>query len=206
MDVSSLKVSADRYELPPTPPSEVFDARFGSGRFVETYSTEKGKSSEYIINIQSSTYPVSLQYDIVVAGKTVIASEMSDGKSITNTILNGRGVIRITNPSVSSIKVKVVDGVDIPKNFALSQNYPNPFNPVTRFSVDIAKNENVEITVFDILGHKITTLLSGQQEAGSKSIEWDGKDSHGVSSPSGMYFVRMTAGDFSEVRKIMLLK
>ncbi len=206
IDENSLKVPIERYELPPMPPTEVFDVRFGSGRSVEAYSSEKGKSNEYTVNLQASAYPVTLQYNVVAVGKSIVVSEMSEGKSISNTILNGNGVISVTNPSVSSIKVKVVDDLGTPKKFALSQNYPNPFNPVTRFSVDVPNSANVEISVFDILGHKIATLLSGQQEAGSKSIEWDGKDSHGVSSPSGMYFVRMNAGDFSEVRKIMLLK
>jgi len=60
--------------------------------------------------------------------------------------------------------------------------------------------------VFDILGRKVATLISGELQAGYKTIEWDGRDFNGNASTTGMYFVRMTAGDFSEVQKIMLLK
>jgi flagellar hook assembly protein FlgD len=64
----------------------------------------------------------------------------------------------------------------------------------------------VDITVYDVLGRRITTLMSGEQEAGYHIMEWDSKDSHGLAVPSGMYMVRMTAADFSAVRKVMLMK
>ncbi|TAK52573.1 MAG: T9SS type A sorting domain-containing protein, partial [Bacteroidetes bacterium] len=204
-DAKSLNVSLDRYELPPTPPTGAFDARFTSNRNVEVYSDEAGTANEYTIRIQSSSYPVVIQYNVTTKNKSLVVSEVVEGKSVTNTIINGRGVIRITNPSVSSLKLKVVDGLT-PDKFALSQNYPNPFNPVTRFAVDLAATGEVDIAVYDILGRKVATLLTGQHDAGTYNIEWDGKDYQGISSPSGMYFVRMNAGDFSEVRKIMLLK
>ena len=108
------------------------------------------------------------------------------------------------------VVLKLTDGMGIPHEFALSQNYPNPFNPVTRFSVDLPKLSEVDVTVYDLLGQKIATLLTGQQEAGYHTIEWDSKDSHGLTVPSGMYVVRMSAGgstnEFTGVRKIMLLK
>jgi flagellar hook assembly protein FlgD len=94
----------------------------------------------------------------------------------------------------------------VPKEFALSQNYPNPFNPTTHFSVDIPRSSAVDVTVYDVLGRKITTLMSGEQEAGYHIMEWDSKDSHGLTVPSGVYMVRMTAGDFNAVKKIMLMK
>lgn len=206
-NASLLKVPLDRYEMPPLPMEEAFDVRFASNRSVETYTNEANKVVEYTIQIQSNSYPVALQYNIVDKEKSLVISENNNGgKSLSNTTLNGRGVIRITNPSVTSVKVRIIDNAGLPKDFALSQNYPNPFNPVTRFSVDLPTYSNVDISVYDILGHKITTLMSGQHDAGSVTIEWDGKDGQGISSPSGVYFVRMTAGSFSEVRKIMLLK
>ncbi len=204
---SLLKVPADRYELPPLPMVEAFDARFSSNKAVETYSSEAGKVTEYTIHIQSNAYPVALQYNIVDKSKSLVISENGNaGKSLSNSVLSGQGVIRLTNPAVTSVKVRVIDNGGKPTVYALSQNYPNPFNPVTRFSVDIPSYSDVTVTVFDILGHKVATLLSGQHDAGTMTIEWDGKDQQGVSASSGVYFVRMSAGNFSEVRKIMLLK
>jgi flagellar hook assembly protein FlgD len=109
---------------------------------------------------------------------------------------------------VKTVVVTLNDKANVPKVFALSQNYPNPFNPVTHFSVDVPRTSEVEIAVFDLLGRKITTLLTGEQPAGSIGIEWDGRDGNSLSVPSGVYFVRMNAkaDGFSTVRKIMLMK
>ncbi len=205
-DKNALKVPVETFELPPVPPQGAFDARFASNRTVETYTNENGKVEEYVIKIQSTSYPVVLQWNVTSKGKSIVISDNGEGKNLGATILNGNGTVRITNPAVSSIKVKVVDDLGLPKEYALGQNYPNPFNPVTRFNVAVPQTGEVEISVFDILGRKVSTIISGELEAGYKTIEWDGRDFNGNSSPTGMYFVRMTAGDFSEVQKIMLLK
>jgi flagellar hook assembly protein FlgD len=102
--------------------------------------------------------------------------------------------------------VLTLANVDLPKVYALGQNYPNPFNPSTTFNVDIPKISDVNIKVYDVLGREITTLLSGQQPAGSLKVKWDGLDAHGFAAPTGIYFVKMTAGEFSDSRKIMLMK
>ena len=130
-----------------------------------------------------------------------------EGKvSQTLGIIEGTGKVTITDASVNKLVLKVSEGLAVPKEFALSQNYPNPFNPTTHFSVELPRASEVDITVYDVLGRKITALMSGEQEAGYHIMEWDSKDSHGMTVPSGMYMVRMTAGDFTAVRKIMLMK
>ena len=121
-------------------------------------------------------------------------------------IMEGSGKVTISDAAVSKLILKLTDAPAVPKAFALSQNYPNPFNPVTHFSVEIPRASVVDVTVYDVLGRKITTLLTGDQEAGYHLMEWDSKDSHGLNVPSGMYMVRMTAGEFNAVRKIMLMK
>jgi flagellar hook assembly protein FlgD len=121
-------------------------------------------------------------------------------------VIDGSGKVTITDANVTKLVLKLTEGLAVPKVFALSQNYPNPFNPTTHFSVDVPRAAAVDITVYDVLGRKIVTLMSGEQEAGYHVMEWDSKDGHGMTVPSGMYMVRMTAGDFSAVRKIMLMK
>ncbi len=90
---------------------------------------------------------------------------------------------------------------EIPLEFSLSANYPNPFNPVTKFRFGLPENSNVKIAVFDILGKQISILVNGEFEAGFYNIAWDGS-----SHPSGVYFYRLEAGDFTETKKMILLK
>jgi hypothetical protein len=207
---SALQGNISDYELPPSSPQLGFDARFTSGRMVETYpaSLDKGQVYQYPIQIQSTSYPVTIHWDLRGTSTQKIVLQSADGKNLA--ILDGSGKVTLTDAAVKRVVLKLTDGMGIPHEFALSQNYPNPFNPVTRFSVDLPKLSEVDVTVYDLLGQKIATLLTGQQEAGYHTIEWDSKDSHGLTVPSGMYVVRMSAGgstnEFTGVRKIMLLK
>jgi hypothetical protein len=94
----------------------------------------------------------------------------------------------------------------LPTEFALAQNYPNPFNPTTEISFDLPRNSHVELNVFNILGQRVANLVSGEMDAGSHQISWDGTDSDGGSVASGIYFYRISADDFSSSKKMMLLK
>jgi hypothetical protein len=90
---------------------------------------------------------------------------------------------------------------EIPNEFSLSQNYPNPFNPMTKIKFDINKTSNVNITVFDVLGRHITTLVDDRLSAGSYETQWDA-----TNMPSGTYFYRLETDDFTETKKMILVK
>jgi len=94
----------------------------------------------------------------------------------------------------------------LPKEFGLGQNAPNPFNPSTSISYDLPKACNVQLEIYNVLGQEVKTLISGYQEAGSQSIIWDGTNHAGNSVASGVYFYRISAGDFSATKKMMMLK
>ncbi len=98
------------------------------------------------------------------------------------------------------------DSSTLPHGVALHQNYPNPFNTGTVISYDLPTRSHVEVTIFNILGRTVTTLLSGLQPAGSHSVEWNGTDNHGHVVSSGTYLYQITADDFVETRKMVLLK
>jgi hypothetical protein len=198
------------YELPPAPPAGSFDARFASQQMVETYpsSIEAGKEYQYIINFQSASYPVTVNWNITKQpeGRTLVLTDGING-TIINSPMTGTGSIRITNASVKTLIVKLGEDVPaIPKEFALSRNYPNPFNPTTRFVVEMPKSADVEVTVYDILGQRIATLLSGEQAAGYHTVEWNGTNQAGLNVPSGTYFIRMISENFTGVQKVMLIK
>ncbi|MEW5922827.1 MAG: S8 family serine peptidase [Candidatus Zixiibacteriota bacterium] len=94
----------------------------------------------------------------------------------------------------------------LPESFSLSQNYPNPFNPATTIEYALPQKTHVDISVYNILGQNITTLIDEIQSAGRYSTVWNGRDRQGRMSPSGIYFYRIKAGDYDESRKMLLLK
>jgi hypothetical protein len=89
----------------------------------------------------------------------------------------------------------------VPYKYALNQNYPNPFNPVTRITFDIPENVFVSLKVYDILGREVSNLVNENMQPGSYNITFDG-----ANLISGVYFYKITAGKYSDVRKMMLIK
>lgn len=90
---------------------------------------------------------------------------------------------------------------EVPKKFELSQNYPNPFNPVTNIKFALPKSGNTNLKIYDIMGREVMTMFNGFMEAGYYNADLDAS----VLS-SGMYFYKLVSGDFSEVRKMTLIK
>jgi len=99
-----------------------------------------------------------------------------------------------------------VDGDQLPTVYALHQNYPNPFNPVTNLSYDLPEDAMVNITVFDMMGRVVRTLVNGQQSAGYKSLQWNATNNSGQPISAGQYINTIQAGEFSQTRKMILLK
>ncbi|MBU8920688.1 MAG: T9SS type A sorting domain-containing protein [Bacteroidales bacterium] len=94
----------------------------------------------------------------------------------------------------------------LPEQYALEQNYPNPFNPNTEIKYSLPEGGRVLIEIFDVSGRRIVVLVDEYQEAGFRSIDWDGRSSDGSRVSSGIYFYRMIAGDWSSRRKMVLLR
>jgi hypothetical protein len=94
----------------------------------------------------------------------------------------------------------------IPTILALEQNYPNPFNPGTTIRYDLPESQNVKITVYSLLGQEIAELVNAVQSPGSYRVQWNGKDRLGHDMPSGIYPVRMLAGNSQLVKKAMLVR
>ena len=96
--------------------------------------------------------------------------------------------------------------VALPEAFALDQNYPNPFNPTTVISYQLSVFSDVRLEIYNLLGEKITTLVDARQNAGQYRLQWNGRDQVGRRASSGVYLYRLSAGDFVQTRKMILLK
>ena len=94
----------------------------------------------------------------------------------------------------------------IPEVFALHQNYPNPFNPTTQIRYDLPEDAMVSITIYDIMGRSIKSLVNTTQSAGYRSVRWDATNGFGEPVSAGMYIYMIQAGQFTKTKKMVLLK
>ncbi|MBT4635291.1 MAG: T9SS type A sorting domain-containing protein, partial [Candidatus Marinimicrobia bacterium] len=94
----------------------------------------------------------------------------------------------------------------IPDTYVLHQNYPNPFNPITMLRYDLPKDALVNITIYDMLGREVRTLVNTTQDAGFKSVIWNATNNQGMSVSSGVYIYSIEAGEFTQTKKMVLLK
>ena len=95
---------------------------------------------------------------------------------------------------------------DIPNSFYLSQNYPNPFNSTTKISYDLPEASIVRLSIYDLMGREIRTMINSEQTTGFKNIQWNATDNLGKSVPAGMYIYTIQAGEFRQTKKMVLLK
>ena len=189
----------DRYLMPPLPPTGMFDARFSSG-----YQMANGKDAK--IDIQGmkdgGSFSFSSKND-----QTRLQLVISDpaGQNNADKILSPGQVYTLPSEAKISVRVHVTSEQEIqaslPKQFELQQNYPNPFNPTTTIRYGLPQKANVQLSVYNILGQKVESLVSGSQKAGWHQVRFD---AHQLAS--GLYIYRLVAGDHVMVRKLMLVK
>ena len=103
---------------------------------------------------------------------------------------------------VSAIPMKKV----APKEFRLYPNYPNPFNPVTTISYDLPEEGHVVLSVYNMRGEKVATLMNGFQEAGSYRMKWNGTNKNGELVSSGLYFLMLTSGVYCKTNKMIFIR
>jgi len=100
----------------------------------------------------------------------------------------------------------VEQGLYIPEVYVLHQNYPNPFNPVTTLRYDLPEDAMVNITIYDMMGRIIKTMVNQNQNSGYKSIQWDATNNQGQPVSAGVYLYTIEAGKFRQTKKMVLLK
>lgn len=132
-------------------------------------------------------YPQDSIAMVLMTNRDIDASVM--GKSFMNTIINNNpvGISNVTQ--------------EFPENFRLHQNYPNPFNPSTTISFELPKKGMVKLSVYNLLGQEVSNLVSSNLNAGIYQYEWNASN-----HPSGIYYYRFEAENFSETKKMILIK
>jgi len=124
--------------------------------------------------------------------------------SIEKLRLNENQIIDLA--ATATVVLGIGDEAGIPESYALYQNYPNPFNPITTLRYDLPENSFVRITIYDLLGRKVKTLITQTQEAGFKSIIWNATNDNGKLVSAGVYLYQIRAGEYVQTKKMLLLK
>jgi hypothetical protein len=98
------------------------------------------------------------------------------------------------------------EGSQKPSNYALGQNYPNPYNPVTQITYQLPQPGVVSLKIYNVQGQLVRTLVNEYKPAGAHSISWNGRSDLGMEVSSGIYLYRIQAGNFTETKRMILLK
>ncbi|SVD67491.1 uncharacterized protein METZ01_LOCUS420345, partial [marine metagenome] len=181
------------YSLPPKIPG-AFDVRFAGDM--------KAIGDIGVIELTHSSPMIRLSYDATIIGENWVLVDKENDEEYA---LTGAGELQISG-AVHSLELRRSSSSAIPETFALHQNFPNPFNPVTTLSYGLAKGSDVRFAIFDMLGNEVATLVNSHQQAGFKSVQWDGTDSMGRAVSAGVYLYRIEAEEFVETKKMVLLK
>jgi hypothetical protein len=146
-------------------------------------------------------------YEYVTVSYTSGSIDLSDTTSVL-IVSNDSDESLVTVPVTVEVKGTsgLVLGNDIPLDFCLFANYPNPFRGTTSIKYGLPRPAHVEMSIYNVLGRKVRTLVDGRQLPGYTITRWDGRDHHGKQAASGIYFVRFEAGDYVRAHKMILLR
>lgn len=159
------------------------------------------------IDISDPANPVEVgQFDAPPSTSTSISDVACLGDDyVVATIVWGAGLYILRDQA--NTRTSVEEEVTTPASFDLSQNYPNPFNSSTVIRFSLAQPAEVELSVYDLAGQKLTTMLQGHRQPGTYRLQWDGRDDEGRELASGAYLYRLrTGGGLVETRKLLLLR
>ena len=168
------------------------DGRDGNNEIYYKRSTDRGVS--WGTDTRLTNAPAISTYPSVSVSGQVVHVVWTDNRDGNEEIYYKR------DPTGNPTDVENLNS-DVPQEFSLSQNYPNPFNPTTKIRFALPKSSFAKVVVYDILGREVETLINEQLNAGTYEVSWNA-----VNYPSGVYYYKLSAGEFSQTRKAVLIK
>ncbi|UCE17766.1 MAG: carboxypeptidase regulatory-like domain-containing protein [Gemmatimonadota bacterium] len=212
--VSNIEMDQDRtLDITLAPLYESFEVR---GIIRDNYG--QPMSEVYISAYESTTGNFSCiitylgMYWLVLPAGTysfTLVSFLPGGESTEQYIENvvvEEDMIKNITIDISTAVEEEVGSSGIPRTFILYQNYPNPFNARTTIGYELTRACKVRLTIYNVLGQKVKTLVDEPKDAGYYTVTWDGWDHFGKDVASGIYFYRLKAGTFTQSRRMLLLK
>lgn len=182
--IPSVKLYSDTVlfsaTITPTPAAGTFTITYPNGQAITTFP--------------DSTHKIRIQTSGGVTNGVYTLNVKTNGP-------NGTPVhVRTVTLNVNNLVTGVISNIT-PSEWYLYQNYPNPFNPITKIGFDLVKSSNVKITVYDISGKKVEVMNLGKKEEGRHFVTFNG-----ANLSSGVYFYKIQAGEFSDIKKMFLIK
>ena len=157
-------------------------------------------SCNLLSNPSNGTVTVSVEGSFVYSPTTDYSGSDSFTFTVCDNSLCDTATVLITIHPLS------IDETILPKRFTLHQNFPNPFNPVTTLRYDLPENGHVNITIYDMLGRQVKTLINQTQDTGYRSVIWDATNDYGKPVSAGIYLYQIQAGEYISTKKMVLLK
>ncbi len=177
----------------------------GDGHLDLAVANSDSRDLSVLLNNGDATFATHSVYSVGVYPNSVFSAD-----------LDGDGDLDLATANQFSDNVSVLlnepgTGVEttpelVPARFSLSQNYPNPFNPWTAINYSVPTRCHVTITIYNLLGHRVSTIVDEVKPAGKYTTYWDGRDQDGRALATGVYFYQIKAGHLTETKKMLLLK
>jgi hypothetical protein len=144
-----------------------------------------------------------------VPGSSTSTVKSSVGQALIGRSQQGNSLIEsgfLVNRLLRGPLLGVKEQPGLPTTSSLEQNYPNPFNPSTTIRYELPQRSKVELHLFNIIGQHVATLVNEEQDAGRYTLLWSGRNDDGQLLASGVYLYRLTAGEFTDVKKAILMR
>ena len=208
------------------------DPEFLTNLAVHTVVSSPGQIGDFWFqeNVSNGVASAAVAYGtwhwqkIVVDGQNVSVTAWADGEAmpdtatysyeaLTTTEAPSFILVGVTDDDSSSVQVDEIwynerpaglgisDEAPIASRYELGQNYPNPFNPTTHIRFNIPETASAKLTVFNVMGEEVATLVNGVMQAGGHTVSWNA-----ASMPTGVYFYQLESGNFSQTKKLLLVK
>ena len=208
------------------------DPEFLTNLAVHTVVSSPGQIGDFWFqeNVSNGVASAAVAYGtwhwqkIVVDGQNISVTAWADGEAMPDTatysyeaMTSTEGpsfiIVGVTDDDSSSIQIDelwynerpaglgISDEAPIASRYELGQNYPNPFNPTTHIRFNIPETANAKLTVFNVMGEEVATLVNGVMQAGGHTVSWNA-----ASMPTGVYFYQLESGNFSQTKKLLLVK
>ncbi|MBT7901232.1 MAG: T9SS type A sorting domain-containing protein, partial [Candidatus Marinimicrobia bacterium] len=164
---------------------------------------------EWILSMESSESEAQISWTFEnVPDEYDIGYSINDGMYFDDMRSVNTTTLSVSTEIIVRVGTQVlsIDAEPIPEVYALRQNYPNPFNPVTTLRYDLPEEALVNITIYDMMGRVVKTMVNSQQNAGYKSIQWNATTDEGKPVSAGLYLYTIQAGEFRQTKKMVLLK